>query len=240
MQVYHSKTTRENKPAPEIQWIVGEDVRIIGFDEFKCQIRLSVVRLDGEDCDVSNDGPTEFFTEVPATDHLDTVVNDTGVVIDTESSQSHLSVYTKNFQYKIKKIPASEPLEFRKQYLPIDQPIAEGSILSGKLYHCINLSPDELLQIKIRDKTIEFVSNSIDEKVQYGVTETGTVYPDTIEFDRSFDLELLSKTIRKFPKNKSVQFFVTEEFIRFRYELGDIGYMNYYQRFKNSRDTYVI
>lgn len=240
MQVYHSKTTREDKPAPEIRWIIAEDLRIIGFDEFEDQIRLSVVRLDGKACDVSGEKPTEFFTEVPATDHLDAVVNDAGVFLDTETSQSHLIIHTNNFEYNIEKILGSEPLEFRQQYLPINQPIAEGSILAGKLYHCINLSPSMELHIKVKGQTIRLVSKTIDEKLRYGFTGTGTVYSDNVEYSCAFDLELLSKTIRKFPKDKQIQFFVTDEFIRFRYELGDIGYMNYYQRTKSSRDTYVI
>ena len=240
MQVYHSKTTREDKPAPEIRWIIGKDVRIIGFDDFKYQIRLSVARLNGEDCHVLGDDSTEFFTEVPVAGYLDGTARDTEVIIDTESSQSHLLVYTEDFEYKIKKIPYSEPLEFRQQYLPINQFIAKGSIQREKLYHCINLSPDETLQVEVADGIISFVSESIDEKVEYVLTDVDIVSPEMIQSSYSFSVEPLYEAVRNIPKKTHVQFFITEEFIRLRYELGDIGYMNYYQRNKNGGDVYVI
>lgn len=241
MQVYHSNTTRENEPAPEIRWIVGEDVRIMGFDEFKCQIRFSLVRLDGQECHVSGDNQTEFFTEVPATNNLDAVTNNTEVVIDTESSQSHLIVSTKDIQYKIKKVHGSEPLEFRQQYLPVNQPIAEGSILSRKLNKFINLSPGKSFKIRIVDDRIIFVSEADNGMSKYSFTDMCTVYSDAVEYGRPFalDIELFYSQIRKIPKNKQIDVIVTAEFIRLRYEIGDIGYMNYYQRIKNSRDIYV-
>lgn len=240
MQVYRSKTTREHKPAPEIRWIVGEDVRIIGFDEFEYQTRLSIARLDGEDCNIINNKNTEFFTEVPSISQLDSILNDTEVIVDPEVSSSCLMIYAENFQYQLKKIPGSEILEFREQYLPIDQPTPEGSILSSELYHLISQSPGELLRVKVMNETIEFVSRTIDEKIRYGPIDTGTVSSEIINFECSFDMDLLSETISKFPKHKPIQFFITEEFIRFRYELGEVGYLNYYQRAKNSKDTYVI
>ncbi|WP_229109712.1 hypothetical protein [Halapricum desulfuricans] len=240
MQVYHSKTTREDKPAPEIRWIVGENIRIIGFDEFKYQIRLTIVRLDGESCAVSDERTSEFFTEVPATTDLKPVVNDTEVHIDTESLQSHLIVNSGDLQYKIEKIPGSEPLDFRQQYLPISQPIAEGSIPAKKLYQYVKMAPSENLQVKISDQAVEFISESSFDELRWGSTEASTVHIKNTERTYLFDVNLLYDTVKRIPDNKMLQFFVTEESIKFRYELGNIGYVNYYQRTKSSSDTFVI
>jgi hypothetical protein len=240
LEVYHAKTTRSDEPAPEVRWIVGDDVRIIGFDEFKCQIRLTVVRLDGDVCNIATGQPTEFFTEVPAVGNLETAVDDTTIVIDIDASQRYLMVRGNNIQYRITKIPGSEPLELRQHYLPIDQPVAEGEISSDKLYKCINCSPGEELQLKIVDNSIEFISKSVDEKLRYRFTEAGSIYTDTTEYERAFDLELLSKTIKHIPKNKQIRFCLTDELIELSYQIGDIGRMNYYQRVKNSSDIYSL
>ena len=239
MQVYNGKTTREDKPAPEIQWIIGSDIQIIGFDNFNCQIKLSVARLNGEYCHVPDGDSTAFFTEVPAAGYFDDAVRDTEVIIDTEYSQSHLLVHTEDIEYTIKKIPHFEPLEFREQYLPIDQCIAKGSIQREKLYQCIKLSPDESLQVEVSDGIVKFISETINDKIHYTPTDINIKSHET-ESSYSFNIEYLSEAVKNIPKEKYVQFFITEEFLRLRYELGDIGYMNYYQRNKNGGDIYVI
>lgn len=240
MQIYHSKTTREDKPAPEIRWIIGKDIRIIGFADFKYQIRLSVARLDGEDCGVPGDDSIEFFTEVPAAFNFDDAARDTEVIIDTESSQSHLVVYTDDFEYKIRKVPYSEPLEFRQKNLPINQFIVEGSIQREKLCQFINLCPDETLRLKVTEGIIKLVSDSKDEKVEYVITDENTVSSETIRYSYSFSVESLYEAVKNIPKKTQVQLFITEEFIRLRYELGDVGFMNYYQRNKDDRSVFVI
>lgn len=240
MQAYHSKTTRSSGPAPEIRWTIGEDVRIIGFDDFNCQVRLSVARLNGESCHIPGEDSTDFFTEVPAIGYFDNAIRNTEVIIDAESSQSHLLAKAGDLEYKIKKVPYSEPLEFRQQHLPINRSLAEGSIQRKKLYQFISICPDDKFRVEVADGNIKFVSESIGDKVQYLVTDVDSISSESAKSGYEFGVEFLSEAVQSIPKEKQVQFFITEEFVRLRYKLDDIGYMNYYQRIKNSEDVYVI
>jgi hypothetical protein len=239
MQIYASKTTREDKPAPEIKWATGENICIIGFHDFSYPVRFSIARLNGENCDLLSDGSTGFYTEAPPVGYFGDLVGDTTITIDTDSLRDNLLVYTDCFAYKVSKIRHDDSLDFRRRYLPLE-PIAEGRIQRKKLLHCVNLSPDDTLHLVLADGNARFVSESMNERVACTATDVDTIPGEYVQSSFALSVAALGEAVKNIPKGKQVQFSITEEFVRLRYTLGEIGYMNYYQRVKNGSDVYVI
>lgn len=239
MQIYASKTTRESKPAPEIRWATGENVCIIGFDDFSYPVRFSIAHLNGEDGNLLGDDSTGIYTEVPSVGYFGDIVKDTAITIDTDSSRNQLVAYTNSLIYKVNKIRHADTLDFRRRCLPLE-PIAQGRIERKKLFQCIDLSPDETLQLVLADGSVTFVSESTAERVEFTSTDVEAMPAELTPRTYLLDITMLSEAVKNIPKDKQLQFSITEEFLRLRYRLSEIGYVDYYQRIKNGGNIICI
>jgi len=119
----------------------------------------------------------------------------------------------------------------KKHYLPVNKIKMSGSILKDKLQKYVYIAPSGPLRLKISNNLVEFISEKDHEKASLEITDSVTIHSNNENKEYSYNMDLLSEVLPKFPNNKQIDIFVNNDLIRLRYKLeNDLGQINYHQQ----------
>jgi len=119
----------------------------------------------------------------------------------------------------------------KKHYLPVNKIKMSGSILKDKLQKYVYIAPSGPLRLKISNNLVEFISEKDHEKASLEITDSVTIHSNNENKEYSYNMDLLSEVLTKFPNNKQIDIFVNNDLIRLRYKLeNDLGQINYHQQ----------
>jgi len=232
LSLYLEKTRSED-PDVKVKWVIGEDIRIFGYQQPDYQTRLTDIKLNKSSTPVLNGDYPDFLTEVPTTRGMGTAIGGDEIVIEVGPGQDYLTIRTDDFRYNIRKSWETRDLHLEESYLPMKQIKIRGSVLATALQNYVRVAPSGPLRLKISNDTVKFVSKTDNDKAVLDITNYVTNYSNNEENEYLYNLYLLSEELQKFPRKDQIELFVNDKLIRFRYEIGDnLGYINYYQQGK--------
>lgn len=226
----YPENTRSDDKEPKMKWVISDGIRIFGYKQPDYQTRLTDIRLNKNSVSVLNNSYPDFRTEVPTTTGIGTVTDGDEMAIATEPEQDDIIVSSDDFSYNIQKSWGAKNMYINKRYLPMDEIKMSGSILKNKLQKCVYIAPSGPLKLKIRNNLVEFVSKKDLEKASLEITDQVTIHSKDENKEYSYNMNLLSEVLPKFPNNQ-IDIFVNDDLIRLRYELkNNLGHVNYYQQ----------
>lgn len=235
----YSEKSRSGEFDPKVKWAIGEDIRIFGYQQPDYQTRLTEIRLYRKNSPVlSNDYPG-ILTEVPMIRGMGTATNGDKLIIKIEPGQDYQTIRTDDFRYDFEAGEGNPDMHIEEYYLPMNQIKVRATVTSNKLKNYVYLAPSGPLRLKISNDAVKFVSKTDLEKASLDITNYAT-YSENDVIEYLYDLNCLSETLKKFPRNKKIEMFANDNLIRLKYNIGDdIGHVNYYQQIEvnNSRTS---
>lgn len=226
----YSEKSRSDDVAFKTKWEIGGGIQIFGYQSPYRQTRLSIIRLDDSHLDDVNSDSHGFATEVPTTRGLATATSRDDLTIMTEPEHNYVAIRTDDFSYHITKGSTQPDMSLEEQFLPMKQLKLRGSVESARLQKLVKPARGGPLQLEVTDETVRFVSSTPNLEASFDITDATTVLSDIVNLQYKYDLDLISKPIKKLPSNKEVEIYVNEDLIRLRCKLSDGIELNHYQR----------